>query len=128
MIFLVSDGQVGGANKHSLDSNIALLTQNDIQVYAVATDFALLEGRFGALGAYTRATGGETFGGGSPRDMEIAFGAITEQARNQYVLSYVSTNRVTGSRGVEREIQVRVKRPGMSVTHRRGYTQFPPPR
>jgi VWFA-related protein len=124
-IFLVSDGQVTGANKRTLEQNTDFLLQNDIQVYAVATDFALLEGRFGALGSYATATGGDVYSGGSPRDMETAFGSITEQARNQYVLGYASTNRVTGVRGIYRQIDVKAKPPGVRVTHRRGYIQYP---
>jgi VWFA-related protein len=124
-IFLISDGQVTGANKRTLEQNTDFLVQNDIQVYAVATDFALLEGRFGALGSYASATGGDVYGGGSPRDMETAFSTITEQARNQYVLGYVSNNRLTGSRGVYREIDVKARPPGVRVTHRRGYIQYP---
>src|SRR6185436_19472516 len=47
IILVISDGQISGANKHSLQKNTDLLVQNGIQVYAVATDFALREMGFG---------------------------------------------------------------------------------
>jgi VWFA-related protein len=127
LIMIISDGQVSGANKQSLERNIDLLLRNDIQVYAVATDFALLEGSFGALGTYARATGGDAFNGATVNNMENAFSRITEQSRNQYILGYYSTNSAPGIMGVHREIDVRTKVPGQRATHRRGYIQYPAP-
>jgi VWFA-related protein len=124
IIFLISDGQVLGANEHKLEENIALLLRNDIQLYAVAADYALFEGNLGILGSYANATGGDVFEGGSTNAMETAFSRITEQARNQYILGYVSTNDVTSAKGVFREIDVRTRFPNQKVTHRRGYTQY----
>lgn len=125
IIFLISDGQVGGAGStQTLERNVELLLQNNIQVYSVATDYALREGSLGVLSAYAKATGGDVFGGGSTRDMETAFTRITEQARNQYVLGYVSSNEPRGAGGVFRTIDVRTRYPGRTVTHRKGYIQF----
>jgi VWFA-related protein len=126
MILLVSDGQVGGAgNTRKIEDNVELLLQNSIQVYSVATDYAIREGQFSVLSVYGNATGGEVFGGGSTRDMETAFTRITEQARHQYVLGYVSTNRPAANREIFREIKVRSIQPGHEVTHRKGYMQYP---
>jgi VWFA-related protein len=126
IIFLISDGQVGGAgNTRKLEDNVELLLQNNIQVYSVATDYALKEGQFGVLSVYANATGGDVYAGGSTRDMETAFNRITEQARNQYVLGYVSTNRPNANRGVFREIKVRTVQSGYQITHRKGYMQYP---
>lgn len=125
IIFLVSDGQVSGANKRSLQKNTDFLVQNEIQVYAVSMDFALHEGVLGVLSSYARATGGDTYGGGSAPDMEKAFSKITEQARNQYVLGYVSDSRPGRSGGIFREINVKTDKPNQNVTHRKGYIQFP---
>jgi VWFA-related protein len=125
IIFIISDGQVSGANKQNLERNTDFLLQNGIQVYAVATDYALREGPLSVLSSYARASGGDVFGGGSTEDMEKAFSRITEQARNQYVLGYLSDNRPAKSGGVFRQIDVKVNKPGMKVTHRKGYIQFP---
>lgn len=129
IILLISDGQVAGAgNTQSLDKNTDLLVQGNIQVYAVATDYALYEGPLGVLNAYAKATGGDVYKGGSTLDMESAFPRITEQARNEYVLGYQSTNEPRGLGGVHREISVRTVKPNQTVTHRRGYIQYPPAR
>lgn len=125
IIFIISDGQVAGANAHSLQQNTDLLLKNEIQLYAVSTDFALLEGSLGVLSSYARATGGDVYSGGSAPAMETAFSRITEQARNQYVLGYVSSNRMTGPAGIFREIAVRTRVANQSVTHRKGYIQLP---
>jgi VWFA-related protein len=125
IIFIISDGQVSGANKHSLEKNTDLLLQNGIQVYAVSTDFALREGPLGVLSSYARATGGDVYGGGSTQDMEKAFSRITEQARHQYVLGYLSDNKPARAGGVYREINVKTNKPNLKVTHRKGYIQLP---
>jgi VWFA-related protein len=125
LIMIISDGQISGTNKQTLEKNIDLLLRHDIQVYAVATDFALLEGSYGALGAYARATGGDTFNGASVKSMETAFSRITEQSRNQYILGYYSSNTVPGILAVQREITVRTAFSNQKVIHRRGYLQYP---
>ncbi len=125
IILLISDGQVGGAgNTQTLEKNLDLLLQNNIQVYSVAMDYALLEGPLGLLSAYGKATGGDVYSGGSTRDMETAFSKITEQARNQYVLGYVSSNE---PRGCGEFLGRFTWRPhsGQKVTHRKSYIQYP---
>jgi VWFA-related protein len=127
IILLVSDGQVGGSgNTQTLEKNVDLLLQNNVQVYSVATDYALREGPLGVLNVYAKATGGDVYNGGSTSDMEAAFTKITEQARNQYVLAYSSTNEPRNRSGVRREIQVETRTPGQKVTHRKTYLQLPP--
>jgi VWFA-related protein len=126
IILLVSDGQATiSGNKQSLEKNVDLLLQNNIQVYSVATDFALREGQLGLLAAYAGATGGDVYSGGSTSEMETAFSKITEQARNQYVLGYVSSNEPRGLQSVNRSIQVATRTPGQRVTHRKSYIQYP---
>jgi VWFA-related protein len=125
IILIISDGQVSGANRQNLEKNTDLLLANGIQVYAVAADYALREGPLSVLNSYARASGGDVFGGASTADMEKAFSRITEQARNQYVLGYLSDNKPAKLGGVFREINVKVNKPNMQVTHRKGYIQFP---
>jgi VWFA-related protein len=126
IILLISDGQVTGAgNTRKLEDNVDLLLQSGIQVYSVATDYALREGPLGLLNVYGKATGGDVYSGGSTRDMETAFTKITEQARNQYVLGYISSNEPRGLRSVYREIHVETRHPGQRVTHRKSYIQYP---
>lgn len=126
IILLVSDGQVSGAgNTQTLEKNVDFLLENNIQVYSVATDYALREGPLGLLSIYGKATGGDVYSGGSTTDMETGFSKITEQARNQYLLSYISSNEPRGRRAVTREIRVETRTPGQTVTHRKSYIQYP---
>jgi hypothetical protein len=77
------------------------------------------------LGSLARATGGEEYRGLSTRAMENAFNRITEQARNQYVLGYQSTNETANGLPVVRTIEVKALDPRLKINHRRGYTQAP---
>ena len=125
IIFVISDGQAAGS-EHSQKQTIDLLLRDNIQVFAVSTEVGLFEKLGGTLSEYARATGGDVYNGGSTRSMERGFASITEQARNQYVLGYVSNNEVArGRSSVFRTIEVRTRNPNLKVTHRRGYTQFP---
>jgi hypothetical protein len=125
MIYVISDGKDIGSTGRTLADNTRLLMQNEIQVYGVATDFATF-GSFGLLTAYARATGGDVYPGTSTKSMEDAFAQIAEQARNQYVLGYVSNN-AAGAAETLRTIEVRTTSPRHKVAHRQGYVQQPRP-
>jgi hypothetical protein len=100
-----------------------LLLKEQIQVYGVSADFGTF-GSFQALSDYARVTGGDVYPGTSTKSLEASFSRVTEQARNQYVLGYVSSNRA-GRGGVFRTISVRTKSAKQNVIHRRGYLQLP---
>jgi len=123
IIFIVSDGQVSGQNAHTYEEVTNLLLRDEIELYAVTTDSGALEGRFGVLGSLARATGGDEFRGLSTSAMESAFSRITEQARNQYVLGYHSTNEPRGGLPTVRTIEVKGRDPRWKVTYRKGYMQ-----
>ena len=125
IIFIVSDGQVSGTNAHTFEEITNLLLRDNIELYAVTTDGGAFLGRFGVLGSLARATGGDEFRGLSTAAMEDAFSRITEQARNQYVLGYHSTNRPAEGLPVVRTIEVKGREPQWKITYRRGYTQVP---
>jgi VWFA-related protein len=125
IIIIVSDGKALGSNVHTLAENTALLLKNEIQFYGVSMDFATF-GSFGLLSNYARSSGGDVFPGTSPKSLETAFTQVTEQARYQYVLSYVSSN-VAGPLAVFRTIEVKTRSSKLKVTHRKGYTQLPKP-
>jgi len=124
IILIVSDGHVTRGNMHALKQNTDLLLQNNIQVFGVSTDYARF-GSFGALSDYADATGGDVHDGGTDKTLEHAFNQITEQARNQYVLGYVSKNTKT-SPGAFRTITVRTRETNYKVTHRKGYVRSTP--
>jgi VWFA-related protein len=126
IIFIVSDGQVtSGSNKHNFAEVTGLLLRDNIELYAVNTDSDPFGRRLGVLGSLARATGGDEYRGLNTAAMEKAFLQITEQARNQYVLGYQSTNKVADGLPVVRTIDVKGRDPGWKITHRKGYTQVP---
>jgi hypothetical protein len=88
-------------------------------------DFATF-GSYGLLSNYSQASGGGVFPGTSTKSLETAFSQVTEQARYQYVLSYVSNNNA-GTVAVFRTIEVKMRSARLTATHRKGYTQYPKP-
>jgi VWFA-related protein len=124
IILVISDGQNSGS-AHTQKETIDLLLRDNIEVFGISTEF----GPFAKLGttltAYANATGGNVFDGGSTNAIERGFANITEEARNQYVLGYSSTNEVRGKNPVFRSIEVRTRNPKLRVTARRGYLQYP---
>lgn len=126
IILVLSDGAANGSNTHTQQETIRYLVRSEIQLYAVAADSPTF-GSYGALGDYAGATGGDVYPGTSTAAMEASFSRVTEQARNQYVLGYVSTN-TAGPLEVFRAIDVRTRDAGFTVTHREGYVQYPPNR
>jgi VWFA-related protein len=125
IIFVISNGQAAGST-HSQKETIDLLLRDNIELFAVSTEFGPFEKMGGTLSAYAKATGGDVYSGGSTSAMERGFATITEQARNQYVLGYISNNEVRrGTASVFRTIDVRTRNPNLRITHRKGYTQYP---
>ena len=86
---------------------------------------ALLSRRFSVLNDYAKATGGEAFYLDSARALEQSYTRAAEEARNQYVLGYFSTNKAPGPLPVFREITVRLAEGRYDVRHRQGYYQYP---
>jgi VWFA-related protein len=124
MIVLVSDGRVVGNTAHTFDQNKSLLMQNQIQVYGVSAAFETF-GSFKMLGDYAAATGGDVYPGTSTQSVESAFSRIVEQARYEYVLGYVSSNRA--EQATFRTITIKTRQGKFKINHRRGYTQYPMP-
>lgn len=75
------------------------------------------------LNRYTAATGGQVFTAFSADTIEGAYQRLTSVARNQYTLGYTTVAAVTGNC---REIEVRVKRPGLQVVSKPRYCPLPP--
>jgi hypothetical protein len=101
------------------------LVKDEIQVYAVTVSLPVLDAGTSSLQAYANATGGEVYSGRTNTGMQDAFARITEQARHEYVLTYVSNNEVSGLLPVSRKIEVKTVRPGLKLHHRSEYLQYP---
>ena len=125
IIFLISDGQNAKNNTHKYDETLKLLLSADISVYAVGVGEANLNRGITFLGnnilaKYAHATGGDIFYGGMSREnLEGLYGRVSEQARNQYTIAYSGAH--TDRSKPYHTIEVRVKRPGLTLLTRDGY-------
>jgi VWFA-related protein len=125
VIIVVSDGRAA-ANEHSYEQVLERIQTNNIQVYSIGMDAALLARKFSALNDYAESTGGDAFYLDSTDALERSYSRAAEEARNQYVLGYFSTNKAPGPLPVFRQIAVRTVEPRYDVRARRGYYQYPP--
>jgi VWFA-related protein len=125
IIFLISDGQNAKNNTHKYDETLKLLLSADISVYAVGVGEANLNRGITFLGnnilsKYAHSTGGDIFYGGMSREnLEELYARVSEQARNQYTIAYSGGH--TDRSKPYHTIEVRVKRPGLSLLTRDGY-------
>jgi VWFA-related protein len=124
IVVLISNGQVVGHNEHPRSETNERLLRNGIQFYAVSTDLKMFE-HFTVLNSYARDTGGQVFDGGTTAAMDESFAKLVEQARDQYVLGYVSNNEISGTSPVFRKIGVKARDPKLKIIHRQGYLQYP---
>jgi len=125
IIFLVSDGQNAKNNTHNYNDTLKLLLSADISVYSVGVGEANLNRGITFLGnnilaKYAHSTGGDIFYGGISREeLEALYSRVTEQARNQYTIGYSGAH--TDRSKPYHSIEVRIKRPGLSLLARDGY-------
>jgi VWFA-related protein len=137
IIFVISNGREYGS-RASYEQVLKVLLTNNIAVYAIGVDSAALpgyrelgklhiptQGYTDILPKYANATGGDVLNEMSREAIESAYQQITLQARNQYTLGY-NTQQSPSSK--YRDIEVRVKRPGLAVTAKHGYYPLPPQR
>jgi VWFA-related protein len=119
VILLISDGQNGAKfNTHSYDDTKAELLRQGISVYSVATGSSYFERKFNRLVNYSHDTGGDIYYGAKQNSFSEFYTRITEEARNQYTLTYSPK----GERPVDyHSIEVRVRRDGLTILARQGY-------
>ena len=94
-------------------------------MYAVGLDQPFPYKKFSVLDDYAKATGGDVFFVGSVQNIEKSYSTATEEARNQYILGYVSNNEIAGPEPVFRDINVAVAKANLKTLHRKGYLQYP---
>jgi VWFA-related protein len=124
IVLLASDGR----NQNSLHSyNAALdrLLLREVHVFAFGVETSVFQRVRSDLLSYTKATGGEAWFPESQGALESCYFLSTEEARNQYVLGYVSTNKRPTGPPVFREIKVQANQPGIELRHKKGYYQGP---
>lgn len=126
IIFLVSDGSNSRHNQHTYEETLRSLLQADISVYSISVTHtipgkSIFEHGLGQADRYATNTGGDSFYAGKEDDLDRLYSSVTEEARNQYTLTF-------SPRGADKThdyhtIEVRVKRPELNVSAREGYYQ-----
>jgi VWFA-related protein len=137
IIFVISDGQEFGS-RASYAQVLKVLLTDEIAVYAIGVGGAAMPlyskvekaripgfGYSNILPRYANATGGDVLDEFSKESIESAYQRITMEARNQYTLGYNTPQKPSST---FRDIEVRVKRPGLQVYAKHGYYPLPPQR
>jgi VWFA-related protein len=119
VIFIVSDGQNARNNTYSYEDTLKLLLSSDISVYAVGVDAAILNRVKSVLARYAHATGGDIYYAARGDALPDIYSNAAEQARYQYTLGYIPSG--TDRAQNYHTIEVRVRRPGLSLLTRDGY-------
>ena len=91
-----------------------------VVIVPVAEDSGRNTGGEHALVAMAGSTGGHAFLPGTQKDLDNAFGEILRDLRTQYLLGYYPRS-VAATRDRFHEVQLALRRPGYTVTSRRGY-------
>jgi Ca-activated chloride channel family protein len=80
-----------------------------------------------ALTSISASTGGRTFFPGTTKDLDGAFAEILRDLRTQYLLGYYPRGLATTHERFH-EVKLSLRRPGYTVSSRRGYFEPPPNR
>jgi len=127
IIFLISDGSNSSHNVHSLEETLHFLLSADVSVYSISITRTVPFGRSlvqhgqTQLEQYAVDTGGDSFFGAKQADLERLYSDLTEEARNQYTLTFSPQGIHTDQD--YHDIEVRVRRPGLHIRARGGYYQ-----
>jgi VWFA-related protein len=125
IIFLISDGSNSTLNEHSFDETLRSLLVADISVYSISVTHsipvgkALVQKGAAELEKYAADTGGDTFYAGKDAELERLYASVTEEARNEYTLTF-SPEDITKGQDYH-PIEVRVRRPDLNIQTREGY-------
>jgi Ca-activated chloride channel family protein len=123
VILLVSDGVDASNNKHTYDDTLKLLLSSDISVYGAGVDVSVLNRGKSLLTRYTQATGGDVFFSGRDGALSDFYTQVVEQARYRYAVGYLPTG--TDRNKIYHTLEVRVRRPGLTVLTPDGYYLAP---
>jgi Ca-activated chloride channel family protein len=127
IIFLVSDGSNARNNKHPYEETLTSLLESDVSVYSISVTHTVPLGKslvqHGAseLDNYAAKTGGDTFFAAKQEDLDRMYSNVTEEARNEYTLTFQPGN--TDASKDYHSIDVRVENHGngLQVRARDGF-------
>lgn len=99
-----------------LDEVIETARQEEVQFYCIGFGRKIDEETLGRLSS---ETGGVSYVAESTKEFRAVYDAILADVAAQYLLGYAPTN--TRRDGAFRKIEVRLARPGLEASYRRGY-------
>jgi len=119
LLLIVSDGRNSHNNTASYGEALRALLSSDVSVYGIGVSLAVLDRKRAAIARYVDATGGDIFYAAHRNALEEDYSHILDESRNRYTLAYSPSG--TDRSKEYHEIEVRVERPGLTVTARDGY-------
>ncbi len=125
IIFIVTDGNDAGRNDHTFQQTLHSMLESDVVLYAISVNRStpvgksLLQRGISNLDKYADQTGGDTFFASKQNSLDRLYSDVTEQARNEYTLTFSPQDVHAGAD--YHDIEVRVERPGVNITTRHGY-------
>ncbi len=118
-LVVLTDG-ADNASQHTFEQVVELAARTAATVYAIGIDLGPSELRARAgLQRLARATGGEAFFVARAGGLERVYERIERDLRSQYLLAYTSSS--NSPPGQWRRVEVRVRRPGVTVRTLAGY-------
>ena len=122
MMLVISDGTAERNEADQGEVGLYLL-ESEIQVYPVGVNVELLTRFTDSLDRYAELTGGRLVYTDS-ESLQSRYAEIAGQARNQYIVTYVSNNPIPENEIPFRRIEIQTAHP-YEIDHRRGYYQVP---
>ncbi len=119
VMIVLSDGSDTNSYYQSSDA-IRSAQERDVIIFGIGVKSRESNSDFDQLRTFAEATGGHFFKSRADlARLREAFAKINQEIKHQVSLGYVSTS--TRRDGEFREVEVRVKKRGLKVTHRKGY-------
>jgi len=127
IIFLISDGSDAHDERHPYDVTLTSLLEGDVSVFSISVNHTVPIGKSlvqhgeSELDKYAKLTGGDTFFAAKQDDLDRMYTNVTEEARNEYTLTFQpNTNNTTKD---YHAIEVRVENHGsnLNILSRDGY-------
>lgn len=126
IIFLISDGSNSRHNIHTYNDTLRQLLESNISVYSISVSHSvpgrsIFQHGLGQADRYAIKTGGDAFYAAKQADLDRLYSDVTEEARNQYTLTF-SPHGQDKTKDYH-TIEVRVRRPNVDVLAPGGYYQ-----
>jgi len=127
IIFVISDGVDARDEKHPYDETLATLLQHDISVFSISVTRSvplgksLLQHGQSQLINYATNTGGDTFYAAKQKDLDRMYANLTEEARNEYTLTFQPAPKDTAKDYHSIEVRVENHGTNLDIRTRDGY-------